>query len=795
MLVPLLITGAIIYIHLSGALLKTAEEKAASNAEDIATLLQGKLEKEITLVSAIAADPDIVAAVKTNNPKVESDHLVSIHDRIGGALFTLFSTDANGVVRTDAQFEKQIGLDLSDRSYFKEAKLGLANAAGPFPARGTVTPGAPVVVVVAPIMERGKFLGMVGMVFNAKVFSYVIARKKSGATGRAFLINDQGLVLIHPNEDFIFKKNILAGPGNSELKELIRSKKNGTVRYTDNKAAMVAGLAGVGTTGWIAVFSQNRGEVIAPVNRILTMVFTSGILFVAIAVLIIYFLSSKISNPIQKTIELMDQVTRHSSELIVQIGADGKIIHTNPAFNKLVGRNAVNLTASDLGLTGYDDASTGEIWRSLAAGNSWSGRVCLRMIGNERLTLETVFIPITGRSGSVETFLALGRDVSAELAFQKRSHQAQKLEAVGAMAGGIAHDFNNILGGILGYAELSLMKSNGRGDLDGYLRQIISASERARDLVAQILAFSRKSDVKLTAVTPKAIILEAYRLLRASGSSAIDIQLKLDSDAQVMAGPTQIHQVVMNLVTNAIQAIGDKTGTVSLSLEDFWVDREFIRSHPGVDEGKHVIIRVSDTGPGIDSASVDYIFDPFFTSKAPGKGSGLGLSVVHGIVKSLNGIITVYSEVGKGAVFSVIIPVAESEAAGENPEEREFRGGTERIAVIDDEPTLIGAMESILTNLGYEVTIYADGRAALDGIMSDRKRFDLVITDQSMPRATGLEVIRELRSAGVSIPVILASGKVDPKLEEEAGEVGAAEMLTKPIGAHQLAEAIRRVLD
>ena len=793
-LAPFLLTGAMVYFQLSKFLLEGTEDKSVHIVEDVSTRIQRRLERELTLASAIASDPDILGAIKIDDFSVAQKHLESIHGRIGNPSFSIFITDKFGINRADALFKQQIGLNFSDRRYFAKAKEGLASITGPIFPKGTATPGEVVLVAAAPIREKDNFYGIVALVFSTQFMVDVISQTKSGNTGYAYLINDKGLVLFHPNRDYILKRNILDEPGTERLREHIQKNNNGMIKYKLNGVEAIAGITRVDHTDWIVIFSQNRKEVMAPAHRILTMIFISGFLFMVSVILLIYFFSSRISSPIQKTMEMMSQVTRHSTEIILQIGTDRKIIHANPAFEKLTGYDVKNLEVDDL-VTIPKNIPLHVVWESLEAGNSWSGKFVLKGKNEELITLEVILIPVGDRNESISGYLALGRDVSAELMYEKRVQQAQKLEAIGILAGGIAHDFNNILGGILGYAELSLMKSGSKKEVEKYIRQIISASARARDLVAQILTFSRKSEVELIPLNPKTILKEAFKLMRAATPAAIDLQLKINSDSIILADPIQIHQVVMNLITNAAQAIGDDSGRIILELEDFTVDEGFTKSHPNIKEGSHIIIRVSDSGSGIEPKILDHIFEPFFTTKGRGEGTGLGLSMVHGIINSLNGIITADSEAGVGTIFSIFIPAVGSEEDMEVLENGLIKGGTESIVVIDDESALTSIMESILTNLGYRVRSFSDGLEALEEIRKAPDAFDLMITDYSMPRITGLELVRELRKAGVSFPVVLTSGKVDEKLESEAGDMGIAKVMKKPLSTSQLSETIRGILD
>jgi nitrogen-specific signal transduction histidine kinase/CheY-like chemotaxis protein len=406
-----------------------------------------------------------------------------------------------------------------------------------------------------------------------------------------------------------------------------------------------------------------------------------------------------------------------------------------------------------------------------------------------------MFIPVKDHKGAIEGYLEIGRNISGELMYEKRLQQAQKLEAIGTLAGGIAHDFNNILSGIFGYAELSLLEGRCDSESEKYLRQIIKASERARDLVSQILTFSRRDKVQLRPLLPGTVAKEALKLLRASIPATIDIRSDIKGKSYIMAEPTQIHQVLMNLFTNAVHAIGEEPGTIRLELEDFIVDEEFVKVNPDTRPGKHIMLRISDTGRGIGKKVLDQIFEPFFTTKSQGEGTGLGLSVVHGIVKKLGGSITVHSEVGKGTAFTILFPVVEGPDIQQQQDALPLRKGTEKIVIIDDETSIATSMQSILENFGYSVSAFTDAAAALTAIKADPNSFDLVITDYSMPQITGLELVEKLKKAGVRIPVILVSGFVGEKVEDAARHAGVSVVIAKPVSTYQLTDALHQVFE
>ena len=793
-IVPLSIAGMIIHVRLSNSLLEMAKEKSVLIVNDISSLIDSTLMQKINLTAAVASDPDTVKASKTGDYRDAQIELEELHKRVGRDFFTVFLLDRNGIVRADATFSQQIGLNLSDRDYFLRAKEGKTSVTGPLLPRGNVTPGQPIIVVSTPIQEGREFHGIVAIPFETDFLADTISQKRLGQTGSAFLVNSKGLVMVHPRKELILKMNLLDRPGMEEMAELIRGNKTGTASYSFEGSEKIAGLTSVSLTGWTVVFSQNRDEVMYPAKKILFTIFITAITSMIITIIAIILFSSKISMPIQKIMEMMNAVTKHSTEIILQMGLDRKIIFANPAFTKITGLKSEHVIGAEPDLSNTGNVPASVIWDSLETGIPWSGRVSVKGSNPDAVTLDIMLTPMRDDSGVIQGYLEIGRDVSAELMFEKRLQQSQKLEALGTLAGGIAHDFNNILSGIFGYAELALMKKKYDSETERYIGEILKASERARDLVSQILTFSRQTEVELKPLFPRTVLNEALKLLRASTPASIDIQSKIDSSSAIMAEPTQIHQVAMNFFTNAIHAMGDNAGRIKLELVDFFVDEEFTKTHPGIAQGKHILLRVSDTGKGMEPEILDHVFEPFFTTKSHGKGTGLGLSVVHGIVKKLKGIITVYSEVGKGTVFNVIIPCSEMEDSNLPQYVSSIEGGTETIAIVDDETAITTTMQAILTKHGYRVTSFTDGNEALAAIITDPNAFDLVITDYSMPGITGLEIIKKLREAGVNVPVILSSGYFSEEVEYSARDIGISEFITKPINSYQLSGAILRAL-
>ena len=793
-LIPFLIAGVVIYIQLSDSLLDIFKERAEHLAWDISRAIDDRLGQEIRLASAIAADPTIVKAAITGDYHTAQESLDAIHGRIGSKYFTIFLLDRYGITKASAVFPQQIGLDLSTRDYFKKAKEGRISVAGPLPARGSVTPGAPIIVVAVPIFREKEFIGMVGLPFDSHFLMEITSERRLGKTGYGYIVNDEGLILVHPRKEFVLKERIPKRPETQEIREVLTDDRAGTASYLFEGVERIAGFSRVDLTRWIVAFSQSRDEIMIPVNRILIAIFVSGFVSLILTVTAIVVFSNRISSPIEKMMLLMQQITRHAAEMILQIGLDRKIVHANEAFEKITGQKAEEVMHREPVLENLGNVPADAIWQSLEQGTPWSGRVRLKECKPEPVILDVMLVPLRDDEGAIKGYLEIGRDVTEELKLEKRLLQGQKLEAIGTLAGGIAHDFNNILSAIFGYAELALMEKKHDPDTEKYIRRILKASARARDLVSQILTFSRKTEVELRPMQPKTVLKEALKLLRASIPATIDIQSRIESDAEILAEPTQIHQVAMNLFTNAVHAIGGKAGTVRLELMDFNVDEEFIRTHPEVNRGRHVLLRISDTGDGMPPEIREKVFEPFFTTKAQGKGTGLGLSVVHGIVKKLGGSISIYSEKEEGTTFNILIPCTQTVQSERISEDESLKKGNARVALIDDEPDIAAALESILSNLGYRVSAFTDGRAALETILSNPGQFDLIITDNTMPQFTGLEIARRLRDSAIDVPVILTSGYMTREIEETARLAGVLEIIAKPVNTYRLADAMHRII-
>jgi PAS domain S-box-containing protein len=380
---------------------------------------------------------------------------------------------------------------------------------------------------------------------------------------------------------------------------------------------------------------------------------------------------------------------------------------------------------------------------------------------------------------------------------EARLRQAQKMEAIGTLAGGIAHDFNNILTGIIGYTEIALLDlTAGRGTVRRNLDQVLSASLRARDLVKQILIFSRmRTDQEYQRVNVGQIIQEALKFLRASLPATIEIRQKVESKTTtVLADPTQIHEVLINLCTNAAHAMEDG-GILEVTLTQTYMGPDTTALYPGLNEGCYLRLAVTDTGHGMDPITLEHIFEPYFTTKEVGKGTGFGLAVVHGIVKRHGGAITVNSSPGMGTTFYVYLPMVEDTCALDGDMEGTVPEGTESILFVDDEKVLANLASEMLEQLGYRIRTSTSSVEALSLFRTAPHEFDLIITDYTMPQMTGVDLATEILLIRPDMPIILCTGFSEKVNEAVTRKTGIKELVMKPFSMRSIAKVIRRALD
>lgn len=396
---------------------------------------------------------------------------------------------------------------------------------------------------------------------------------------------------------------------------------------------------------------------------------------------------------------------------------------------------------------------------------------------------------------SVDFLAVFFNDITKRKRLEENLLQAQKMESLGSLAGGIAHDFNNILSVILGYTEMAMEECQPQSTIADNLSQVLVGANRAKGLVQQILAFSRQSDTEPIIIQPASIVKETVTMLRPYLPTTIDITQDIDTATNpILIDPTQLNQILMNLCTNAFHAMEETGGILDISLKEVQLCSEDLAHQPGVAAGNFIQISISDSGPGIPPNIKDKVFDPYFTTKNVGKGTGMGLAMVHGIVKSYAGFTTLYSELGEGTVLHVFLPVETNRKQQKDEIAEYLPTGKERILFVDDEKILTTMATTMLERLGYHVTATNSSPEALETFQKQSNTFDIVITDQTMPNMTGCELSRRMLQVRPDIPIILCTGYSSIISEEKAKAIGIKGFALKPLGQKEITTLIRKVL-
>jgi PAS domain S-box-containing protein len=472
----------------------------------------------------------------------------------------------------------------------------------------------------------------------------------------------------------------------------------------------------------------------------------------------------------------------------------GKLVDVNHKLCELTQYSAeeiLGLKANEVGF--YKEADRRRFLNELQSSGEVKGLEMDFKAKDNSIIHAHIFARIV-RLGGVSFILTIFHDLTEQKQLEAQLRQAHKMESIGTLAGGVAHDFNNILGIILGNAELALDDIPRENPARLYLEEIQIAGSRAKDVVCQLLSFARKTTLEKKPANIAPIITESLKLLRSSIPSSIEIRQNIAKDADaILADPTQINQILINLCTNADHAMPDG-GILEICLKNVKFDEDTKARHPNLDPGRYVNLVVSDTGHGIPSEEIDRIYDPYFTTKEVGKGAGMGLAVVHGIVMNHNGAIFVESELEKGTTFSLFFPATESEPISEVPVNDDLPGGKERILFIDDDESIVYVGRFRLERLGYQVQTKTSPVDALELFRGKPDQFDLVITDMTMPQMTGDLLVKEILKIRPGMPTVICTGFSEKMDEKKAKEIGIRQYIEKPFSRSDLAKMVRKAL-
>ncbi len=502
---------------------------------------------------------------------------------------------------------------------------------------------------------------------------------------------------------------------------------------------------------------------------------------------------------LRKSEERLQLIFNTNPDPVVVYDGNGFPLYLNPAFTKVFDWHLNELQGKRIPFVPRDQekiskAKINQIYKSGNPVRFETKRLTKHGEIVNVLLSAAIIKDLQGRNNGLVVNL---KDITEQKTIEAQLRQSQKMEAIGTLAGGIAHDFNNILSGIFGYAQLITMDLKDPDKVRKNIKQVVKGAQRASDLVQQILTFSRQAEHKKYPLELFLIVKEAIKFLRSSIPATIEIKEKISSRATVLADPTQAHQVVINLCTNAYHAMRDSGGILYVELDEIEI---MPHDHPAMNSdkpGNYLKLEVRDTGHGMDKKTLERIFDPYFTTKRLEKGTGLGLAVVDGIVKKHNGFIRTYSEVGRGSTFQVFWPVIEKHDFPSIPEKKKtgLPKGTEQIMLVDDEIDILDTSQAILEKQGYKVTTFNDGLSALQAFTEDPDFFDLIITDMTMPRMAGDELSAQILKLRKDMPVILCTGFSETISEEKAASLGIKGFLLKPIVMEDLCLKIRDILD
>jgi PAS domain S-box-containing protein len=507
----------------------------------------------------------------------------------------------------------------------------------------------------------------------------------------------------------------------------------------------------------------------------------------------------------EEELRLLHTAIGQTPDMVIITNPAGQILYANAAAEVITGFKREELLGQNPRLfkSGrHDGGFYKTMWETLLRGETWKGHIVNRRKDGACWDAESVIAPVYAPSGDIQNYLCTARDSTLERQLQGFLEQSQRLETIGTLTSGIAHDFNNILMPVIGHAEIGLERAPGDPKLKHDLDVILASAMRARDLVRQILTFSRKGDEQPVAIEIQGLLAESLKLLRASIPTSISLEVDLDArDLSTLVDPTKLHQVILNLCTNAGHAMRGTAGHLTVRLRGGHLPATACAMNIQLPEGEYLCLEIADTGRGIAPEHLDKIFLPFFTTKSPQEGTGLGLSVTHGIVSAAGGGIQVASQPGAGTTFKVFLPIVATNRPTDGLEEEVSPEGQGRILLVDDDPAVLEMLQISLTDLGFQVSAHARAETALQAFWKDPGTFQVLVTDEAMPDLSGAQLARAIWEAKPGFPVILLSGT--PELGQASapngpsaltGQGGFRACLAKPMSPKVLARTILHVV-
>ncbi len=501
-------------------------------------------------------------------------------------------------------------------------------------------------------------------------------------------------------------------------------------------------------------------------------------------------------------ISVLFQAIEQAGDGILIFNPDGTIKYVNTVFERISSYRRIELMGKSFETLPFDDTSENEMHKlrlRVRSGQPWRGKLSMTRKDGMKITLELSVKPVIDEDDKLSNIIANCKDITYELMRDEQQKRTQRLEAVGRLTGGIAHDFNNILSAIIGYSELAGDDMDPESEAAESIMEVLASAGRAKEMIAHLLAFSRQEESKTEVIELADHVRESVRFLRSYIPRSIKVVENItDGQTTMIAVPGQIHQIIINLGTNASHALSREDAMIRIDLNQVNLSSDMMKSFPELEQSQYLKVSVTDNGTGIDPSILEKIYDPYFTTKAPNEGTGLGLSVVYSIVEYHKGAIRIESELGVGTTFHIYLPMYIPDTWHQNGIEPEVINqveGNETIMFVDDEPTLVSVFRQGLMRLGYKVEGFIDSRKALEQFKKNPDKFDMVVTDTTMPYINGVDMAEQMLEIRKDLPIIICTGFTTLISVEEARNKGIRDFVMKPFKIRDIAARIREIFD